>query len=427
MRNSTRRDFLKSALCGSGLLCSGLRCHAAEISEVGKVYSGWREGELDIHLIYTGRGESIFHIFPDGTSMLIDAGDWQLNRPVPFLPDTSRRSGEWVSRYVQRVNPAGSEVDYMMLSHYHPDHGGQPQEGAETTVGRGDDYSLSGLAQAGELLRFHRAFDRGYPDYSTPVPVVKNGTVDNFRKFAKWAMKEKGMKMEKFEPGALDQIRLRKDASHDFHVRNLTANGIVWTGVGTDTHNFLSDWKGEAPNENPLCLSMTIRYGAFRYFTGADLDTAIQDKDGNVVPIEAAAGHAAGPVDVCKVNHHTCDNASTNEFVSAVQARAYLSTIWVASQPGIAALDRLMDEENYAGPRQFFPTYLGPQRVEAIAKRPWKENVAADNGHIVLKVFDSGKRYKIYFLTAEDESMGVKAVYGPFESTGTVRETAYRG
>ena len=155
-------------------------------------------------------------------------------------------------------------------------HGGQPQEGAETTVGRGDDLPF-GTGAGGELP-FPSGVRSRLSRLPTPVPVVKNGTVDNFRKFAKWAMKEKGMKMEKYEPGALDQIRRRKDASHDFHVRNLTANGIVWTGVGTDTHNFLSDWKGEAPNENPLCLSMTIRYGAFRYFTGADLDTAIQTK-----------------------------------------------------------------------------------------------------------------------------------------------------
>ena len=95
----------------------------------------------------------------------------------------------------------------------------------------------------------------------------------------------------------------------------------------------------------------------------------------------------------------------------------------VASQPGIAALDRLMDRK-IAGLRQFFPTYLGPQRVEG-RQRP-ERNVAADNGHIVLKVFDSGKRIKSTF-DSRRQSMGVKAVYGPFESTGIVRETAYRG
>lgn len=30
---------------------------------------------MEIHHIYTGRGECVFCIFPDGTNMLIDAGD----------------------------------------------------------------------------------------------------------------------------------------------------------------------------------------------------------------------------------------------------------------------------------------------------------------------------------------------------------------
>ena len=74
MTKSTRRDFLKAAVCVSGALLAGPRCHAAESFEVGRPYAGWGTGEMDIHVIYTGRGESLFHIFPDGTSMLIDAG-----------------------------------------------------------------------------------------------------------------------------------------------------------------------------------------------------------------------------------------------------------------------------------------------------------------------------------------------------------------
>ena len=52
------------------LSCSSLN------NETGKSYKGWKKGELDIHHIYTGRGESSFFILPDGTTLLIDAGDW---------------------------------------------------------------------------------------------------------------------------------------------------------------------------------------------------------------------------------------------------------------------------------------------------------------------------------------------------------------
>ena len=426
MAKSTRRDFLKTAICASGALWGSFRCHAAESFEVGRPYVGWGTGEMDIHLIYTGRGESIFHIFPDGTSMLIDAGDWKLKKrgPMPNLPDTTRLSGEWVARYIERVNPSGTHADYMMLSHYHPDHGGQMRDGVEVTVGRGEDYALTGLAQVGEFINFDTAFDRGYPDYETPAPLTDQKVAENFRKYAAWAAKEKGLKMEKFEPGRLDQIALRKDPSYDFHIRNLTCNGVAWTGVGEQTVNYFHDWKEEVPPENPLSLSLTIQYGPFRYYTGGDLDTAAHYQDDTVIPIEAAAGRAAGAVDVCKVNHHVSNNASTDEFVKNVQARAYLSTVWVDTQPGLESTARLMSQENYVGRRKLYPTLVSRMRRDSIAEQPWKENVALDGGHVVLKVFDKGKQYKIYYLTAEDESMRVKAVYGPFPSTGKIR---YKG
>ncbi|MBQ1336712.1 MAG: hypothetical protein IIY32_00195, partial [Thermoguttaceae bacterium] len=44
-------------------------------SEVGKPYRGWQEGELDLHIIHTGAGDNAFHVFPDGTTVLLDAGD----------------------------------------------------------------------------------------------------------------------------------------------------------------------------------------------------------------------------------------------------------------------------------------------------------------------------------------------------------------
>ena len=45
---------------------------------VDKVYEylpEWQAGYLDIHQISTGRGNAAYLIFPDGTTMLLDAGD----------------------------------------------------------------------------------------------------------------------------------------------------------------------------------------------------------------------------------------------------------------------------------------------------------------------------------------------------------------
>lgn len=43
--------------------------------QVGAPLPDWEDGILDIHHISTGRGDAAFMIFPDGTTMLVDAGE----------------------------------------------------------------------------------------------------------------------------------------------------------------------------------------------------------------------------------------------------------------------------------------------------------------------------------------------------------------
>ena len=178
-KSLTRRSFLGQCAVSPfvvTLLGSGGACFAedavpaptpADSPEIGKPYAGWKEGDLDLHYIYTGRAESSFQIFPDGTSMLLDAGEFhvQTAKRTPFLPNGARLAGEWIARYIKRVNPAGDHVDYMMCSHFHSDHCGVDTFSAGKTSGRGDDYFLSGLAQVAEYIHFDEVFDRAYPDY----------------------------------------------------------------------------------------------------------------------------------------------------------------------------------------------------------------------------------------------------------------------
>ena len=104
------------------LCCAAVSCTSEE--QVGDIYRGWQDGQMEIHHIYTGRGESSFIIMPDATTMLIDVGDHdptveQYALMTEALPDRQRRAGEYVARYVERVNPEGKSVDYLMLSHFH--------------------------------------------------------------------------------------------------------------------------------------------------------------------------------------------------------------------------------------------------------------------------------------------------------------------
>ena len=45
------------------------------IVEIGKTLPSWSKGCFDIHFINSGRGECCFYIMPDGTTLLVDAGE----------------------------------------------------------------------------------------------------------------------------------------------------------------------------------------------------------------------------------------------------------------------------------------------------------------------------------------------------------------
>ena len=142
---------------------------------VGRPWKGWTRGELQAHFIYTGRAESTFLIFPDGTTMLVDSGDYDVPQRVlmqtPVLPDRSRGAGEWIARYVQRANPFGNKVDYMMLTHWHADHAGCETSYSRREERDGDDWFVSGFAETCDFIDFGKAFDRCWPDLNDPFPL----------------------------------------------------------------------------------------------------------------------------------------------------------------------------------------------------------------------------------------------------------------
>ena len=99
------------------LLLSALQLASAQ--KAGEVLPSWSPGELDIHHINTGKGDSIYFIFPDGTTMLADAGaTGRKDRVTPPRPDGSRSPGEWITRYILRVAPSGSppQLDYGLAA-----------------------------------------------------------------------------------------------------------------------------------------------------------------------------------------------------------------------------------------------------------------------------------------------------------------------
>ena len=70
--------------------------------KIGDKLPEWAEGYLDIHHINTGCGNCTFMIFPDGTTMLVDAGENKADNPRHVAPrsNSSKTSGDWIVDYI---------------------------------------------------------------------------------------------------------------------------------------------------------------------------------------------------------------------------------------------------------------------------------------------------------------------------------------
>lgn len=143
-------------------------------------------------------------ILPDGTTLLVDAGAAGdgLAQTDPH-PDASRTPGAWIARYVMRHLPArATGIDYAVITHFLPDHMGQITAGAAASKA---GCLLSGTTEVGDALPVGVLVDRGWPDYSYPAPFTDR-TMVNYRQFLAARAKD-GMKVERFQPGSMSQIR----------------------------------------------------------------------------------------------------------------------------------------------------------------------------------------------------------------------------
>lgn len=386
--------------------------------KVGEALPLWSEGYLDIHHINTGKGESVFFTLPDGTTMLVDAG--ATSRPKPRVtdprPDGSRTPGEWISRYILHFleNQPEKKLDYVLLTHFHDDHIGGVYPGLKTS--QKGDHVLTGITEVGENIPFARLVDRNFPDYNWPVP-LRGETAENYVRFVNWQVENKGLKAEQFKVGENSQFRLLRNPGKypNFEVRNLAANGQVWTGVSTNVRNHFPAMEDlspkEYPGENQLSIAFRLSYGKFDYFNGGDLTTGAP---GSWQDIETPVGLAAGPVDVCETNHHAYYDAMGMSFIQAVRPRVFIIQSWAPSHPSPSVIARMMSSWTYPGPRDVFATNMMEEPRVVIGTRI--DEMKSQQGHIVIRVDPGGEHYMIYVLDDARENFKVKSVHGPYAS-----------
>lgn len=183
----------------------------------------WREGYLDIHFILTGSGDCSFTVMPDGTTLLIDAGDignraykksgFPLKSTDPY-PDSSKTAGQWIADYISQVFPSQKSpaIDYALLTHFHDDHIGGISP--VTPMSAEGGYKLTGITEVGSLLPIGLIIDRNYPSYDFPTDLRKAYKTEpsiflNLLRFIEY-QKSKGLRAEQLKVGSTSQLFIRQ-------------------------------------------------------------------------------------------------------------------------------------------------------------------------------------------------------------------------
>lgn len=431
MRRSGRHLALLLVLAWSGSLG-----HAAAVATAGQPLPAWQRGQLDIHQINTGTGDAALFILPDGTTFLLDAGavnrtgQREPNYDAPQRPDKSQRPGQSIVQYIRRVHPDGArgELDYAALTHFHGDHMGTLMP--DSPPAKSGAYKLTGITDVGEEMRIRLLLDRDWPDYRYPAP-SGGAMMLNYRAFLKWQIENRGLQVARFEAGRADQIVLRR-APRDFpgfEVRNIAANGFVWTGAGTTARNRFPE--GILPVENNCSLAFRLSYGAFSYFNGGDMAGHLGANAPAWGEMESAVAWVTGPVDAYALNHHGTDDSANAFFLSVLQPRIHILSTYASSQPSPGVMRRMLSDRIYPGPRQIFMTNsLWPGRREHMVKlfgeaeTVWLleqiGKVAANQGHVLLRVQPGGAEYHLIMLDDSRPDGKVLSVHGPYRSRGAM-------
>ncbi len=420
MNSNLKRWDRALRLSAALTLALALSAAQAMAQTVGEVLPPWTPGTLDIHQISTGRGNSALFIFPDGTTMLVDAGAQAGTNPrfVAPRPDDSRTPGEWIVRYLLQMLKADppARLDYVLLTHFHSDHMGQYSETAK--LSKSGQYKLTGITEVGESLSIGKLMDRGWPDYQYPAP-LEDPMIKNYREFAKWQTEQNGMRIERFQPGRNDQITLLRNPKTypNFEVRNIMANGEIWTGVGSTTRRHFPDLKdvppGDRPTENMCSAGLRLSYGKFDYYTGGDIPGIPFEGFPQWHDIETPVAQAVGPVEAALMNHHGYIDSENAFFIGALRPRVWILNVWESAHPTARVYNRLQSTRIYPGPRDIFATNMhDANRLVVVGL----DRLTSSHGHIVIRVAPGGETFKVIILDDNSESYKVTSIHGPYQA-----------
>ena len=364
----------------------------------GRTLPAWSEGYLDIHTISTGRGECIFLILPDGTSIVVDAGEFsregKKHKNVLQRPDVQTRPTKAFGDYIRHFNPYDA-VDYFNLSHFHMDHMGNFEP--EYTKSAEGDYLLTGVMALYHQVPFREVIDRAYGAYdSLKVKAMSTKVLEEYKKFLNYRVGKGELKASQFELGAVNQFALKHNAAGypNFRIENVCSNGYVWKdGKATDIYAGIRD----KIRENAASCGFVVRYGAFDFLTAGDI--------GDYNDLELRVAEAVGQVEAVKAHHHLSPHSMCEPSMKVLRPQTVVATSFYVRdiQPDKSKFGYLA-----ALGADLYCTSVGESLLEQYPKE--YAVCKATSGHIVIRVAKGGESFKVYTLDDMSSDYRVKSI-----------------
>ena len=356
---------------------------------------------------------------------LTNTGVW----PALWCSRSGHCTRAWARNYVKYVTTDRDSVfiDHVWLTHYYGDHLGHVEPDSPLSEA---GYHLTGLTGVLDGIPFGRIVDRSYPEYDYPLPRQDDdgprgrpgfgnsrATEDNYHAFVWWHRTHRGIDVERFVPGRLNQLGMRHEveAFPTFQVRNVCGNGLVWSGEGEGTLDTFPDPstlnRESVPNENSCSCGALLEYGPFRYFTGGDITGIVELDRPDWYDVESPVARAVGAVDVAVLNHHGHRDTHNEFYVSTLRPRVWIGHSWCADHPGQGVLTRLMSQHLYPGPRDLFATNMlvsNRHVIGPLIDRAYRST----QGHIIVRVDPGGTSYRVVIV--DEATLNVLSIHGPY-------------
>ena len=395
-----KRGFITIlSLCLAVVFTAGCSGNSAR---VGATLPAWSEGYLDIHTISTGRGECIFMILPDGTSIVVDAGEFSREGSkytnVIQRPNAETRPTKAFGDYIRHFNPYQA-IDYFNLSHFHMDHMGNAEPEYERSAE--GDYLLTGVMALHHQVPYLEVIDRAYGAYdSLAVKAMSVKVLPEYQKFLEYHTANGTIKASRFELGAVNQFALKHNAEAypNFKIENICSNGYVWNkGEVIDVYEGIRD----AIRENAASCGFVIRYGAFDFLTAGDI--------GDYHDLELRVAQAVGQVEAVKSHHHLSPHSMCQPSVEVLRPQVIVATSFYNRdiQPDKSKFNYIADVGC-----ALYCTSVGEEQLAADPAA--YESCAAVSGHNVIRVAPGGAEYMVYTLDDTDSNYRVTKIDGPF-------------